>query len=701
MKKNVIGMMVAGAVVLSTIGTTTTVDAAKKVKLSKKSVTLKVKKSVTLKVKNAKKSAKVSWKTSSKKVVKIAKKGKFKAKVTAKKAGSAKITCTVKSGKTKKKLTCKIKVTAAKAPASTEASQTTQAPNAATSPVETSPVSTPSEAPTATPTVEPTPTPTPFVPSVYEGAGFENGVATFDKESDIAVSNTGSAAVESVPGRSGNAIALTERKQSWWGGGSTLVVDLTEGIQKGGTYKFTAYIQLLGSMDEYVTMKVRLDNSGTVDLVEKFDVEAEAGLWTKLEGEVRIPKAVNTIGIEFATPENVEDDFAIDDLSVEMVGPVTDDEKLPSLAETYKDLFPHFGTCVSFGGRRQLREPNSLNFVKSQFNSITLENELKPSSVLANQRISVEEAKNQGYIIPDGYEEKNVPVINFGTIDEALQVLKDNNLQMRGHTMMWHQQTPSWFFGENYGNQKPTTPDLMNKRLEFYIVNVMTHIMEKEKALGCQPGDLVYTWDVSNEYLHSDDDPDQISWKDVYGNLRDKPVYIKTGFEIAYNVLKKYGVENKITLCINDYNTYDEVNEYIALANYINDGEEAKICGGLGMQSHVDVDRPTVKKFLDAVEAFVATGLEVQITELDVTINYAKKSGGFKDADQAAYVAEMMKGLINIQNTRDKNTTKGITGITCWGLYDSVSWRSANNPLFFKYYSVPKQSFFEMINAVK
>ena len=75
--------------------------AAKKVKLNKSKLSLKVGKSFTLKLKNAK-SKKVKWSSSKKKIATVSKNGKVKAK----KKGSCKITAKYK----KKKYVCKVTV---------------------------------------------------------------------------------------------------------------------------------------------------------------------------------------------------------------------------------------------------------------------------------------------------------------------------------------------------------------------------------------------------------------------------------------------------------------------------------------------------------------------------------------------------------------------------------------------------------------
>ena len=121
--------------------------AKKKIKISKKSVTLVVGKKVTIKVKNAPKGKKVTWSSNKKKVATVNKKGV----VTAKKAGKANITAKVAG----KKYICKITVKKKSAKNSTATPKTTVLK--ATSKPATSKPATPTndtKAPTPTPTIK-------------------------------------------------------------------------------------------------------------------------------------------------------------------------------------------------------------------------------------------------------------------------------------------------------------------------------------------------------------------------------------------------------------------------------------------------------------------------------------------------------------------------------------------------------------------
>ena len=375
--------------------------------------------------------------------------------------------------------------------------------------------------------------------------------------------------------------------------------------------------------------------------------------------------------------------------------------KSDSILENYEDVFGYLGTCVNYGSNpstSQLQDEKTLAFVKKHFNSITMENEMKPDAVLGSKvtMITKEEAQKLGYIIPDNYKETSVPKLNFDRIDKILQTAYDNGLGLRGHTLLWHSQTPAWFFGIDYdADEDAVDEDTMDARIDFYVSTVMDHVMQKEKEIAGETGKIVYAWDVVNEYLHRGR-AWSLNWTSVYGDMKGTPSYVKRAFERAYEMLEKYDATDKVTLFYNDYDTYFEVEDLLALVNFINEGEKAKICSGIGMQSHVDVKRPTIEEYGAALEKFMAAGYEVQITELDFTINfdtdgtdkkdpsYDYKNEGETIEEQAAFVKDFMEMVIAKQKNRDKIVSpKGITGLTIWGLYDSISWRGKSQPLLF------------------
>ena len=347
-----------------------------------------------------------------------------------------------------------------------------------------------------------------------------------------------------------------------------------------------------------------------------------------------------------------------------------------TLLNTYGNVMGRSGNCVTLN---QLRDPATLSHIKSHYNSITLENEMKPDAMLGWQPslISQNAARDLGYYIPSSMQETYVPKINFDTIDQVLKICYENGIGVRAHTLIWHSQTPDWFFRVGYStNYGYVSESQMNNRMEYYIKTIMNHVYTSKY------GSVVYTWDVVNEYLHATPS----GWSKIYGNCGNKPAFVKRAFQYAYDCINYFKLTDSVSLMYNDFNTYMEVDNIITMIRYIN--AEKKICNGVGMQSHLGTTFPSVSYYTAALQAFVNAGFEVQITELDVT----NKS----DADQAGYLYDLMKNVLRIKKAGGK-----ITGLTWWGISDHVTWIKGEKPLLFSYLSVPKSSYYTVLQAYK
>ena len=711
--------------------------ARRKIALSKKNVTMTVGQKKTIRIKNAK-GKRIKWSIKKKSIASYKKSGKYAVKLTAKKKGTTTLTCKVKNGKWKS-YRCKVKVKKAalvRTPEATnDAAKITKNPSstavvtASSVPTETpkngqdatqepektptvKPTATPTAKPTATPTVTPTakptatptakptatPTATPageFAEKTYLSTGFEDGTDGFTGRGAAKV------AVDSG-GRSGNCLSVTGRTSTWNGA----ELNVTDSIVKGATYSISVWVKQTTSSDQTIKLSANLTVSGQDSYPAiKEETTLKSGVWTKIEGTYEVPESFSKLTFYVEGPSG-NFDFLVDDLTITQTTAGKEPfnpEGLTSIKDTYSGIFERMGNVVSYNtswnNGYQMQNDDTMKFVKHHFNSYTLENELKPAQILSDWSgtISVSEAKKLGYVIPDGYTESTVGKLNFDSVDKILEIANQYGLQMRGHVMQWHQQTSTRFFKEGYSSSGANvSKEVMDKRLEFYIRSVMKHVMDKEKSLTGKAGSLVYCWDITNEYTHRTNDPAATSWMDVYGNMGLKPTYVKKAYEIAYDELKQYGLQEDVTLFYNDYNEYDVADEIVELINYINEGEEAKICGGIGMQSHITVNYPSLEKYGTAVDKFLATGLQVQVTELDIGIE-----DGQTEEDLANHYSDIMKLLISKQENRDKSVNaRGITGVTVWGLYDTISWRKPTSCLLFgSGLDDPKAAFYSFIDA--
>lgn len=683
--------------------------ARRKIALSKKNVTMTVGQKKTIRIKNAK-GKRIKWSIKKKSIASYKKSGKEAVKLTAKKKGTTTLTCKVKNGKWKS-YRCKVKVKKAalvRTPEATnDAAKITKNPSSTAVVTASSvPTETPkngqdaTQEPEKTPTVKPTATPTAtpageFAEKTYLSTGFEDGTDGFTGRGAAKV------AVDSG-GRSGNCLSVTGRTSTWNGA----ELNVTDSIVKGATYSISVWVKQTTSSDQTIKLSANLTVSGQDSYPAiKEETTLKSGVWTKIEGTYEVPESFSKLTFYVEGPSG-NFDFLVDDLTITQTTAGKEPfnpEGLTSIKDTYSGIFERMGNVVSYNtswnNGYQMQNDDTMKFVKHHFNSYTLENELKPAQILSDWSgtISVSEAKKLGYVIPDGYTESTVGKLNFDSVDKILEIANQYGLQMRGHVMQWHQQTSTRFFKEGYSSSGANvSKEVMDKRLEFYIRSVMKHVMDKEKSLTGKAGSLVYCWDITNEYTHRTNDPAATSWMDVYGDMGLKPTYVKKAYEVAYDELKQYGLQKDITLFYNDYNEYDVADEIVELINYINEGEEAKICGGIGMQSHITVNYPSLEKYGTAVDKFLATGLQVQVTELDIGIE-----DGQTEEDLANHYSDIMKLLISKQENRDKSVNaRGITGVTVWGLYDAISWRKPTSCLLFgESLEDPKPAFYSFLEA--
>ena len=147
---------------------------------------------------------------------------------------------------------------------------------------------------------------------------------------------------------------------------------------------------------------------------------------------------------------------------------------------------------------------------------------MKPDALL-NQKASQEACAEGG----DG-----MPVLNlqYSGMTAILDFAKENNLEVRGHALVYAAQTPDWFFKVGYADDgENVTPAVMRTRMESYIKQVIEFVQTN------YPG-VVTSWDVVNEALDNDGNYVENNWSTTVG-----PSYVRRAFDYA----KKYVAEGK------------------------------------------------------------------------------------------------------------------------------------------------------------
>lgn len=294
------------------------------------------------------------------------------------------------------------------------------------------------------------------------------------------------------------------------------------------------------------------------------------------------------------------------------------------------------------------------------FNSITAENEMKFERLHpAKDRYTFEQA------------------------DRLVGFAREHGMKMRGHTLVWHNQTPSWVFQD--GNGMAAGREHLLSRMKQHIQTVVSRY-----------SDDIYCWDVVNEVIADEgSEPLRKSpWLDIVG-----PDFIDKAFEFAHEA------DPKAQLFYNDYNECSpEKREriYSLVRGLMDRGVPIH---GVGLQGHWKLYGPTLDSIRAAIERYAELGLKLQITELDISV-YEHED---RRTDLKAPTAEM----IAMQEERYESIFRlfreykdVITGVTFWGAADDYTWLDnfpvkgrKNWPFLFDEQQRPKRAFDKVIGT--
>ena len=298
---------------------------------------------------------------------------------------------------------------------------------------------------------------------------------------------------------------------------------------------------------------------------------------------------------------------------------------VPHLKDVYKNDF-YIGCLLSYAhvgfstdpyipGQSSVVDTNGGYLIKYHMNSMSPGNWMKAvyvvdinGSASAYNAASTQEEKDSIDINPK--------IVFNGNIIAQLNWAKRQGFTFRGHTLVWHNQTPGTaFFRTGYSSTGARlSKEIMTQRMENYIKEVIRNIHEG------WPG-LLSAYDVVNEAVN-DDGTDRTSseWYQTFGDNS----YIMKAFEFARFYTVQYG-ETQIKLYYNDYNTFNPQKA---------DGI-VRICGpifhagyldGIGMQEHDAITSPTAAQWIITYNKFDTVCTQMAVTEFDVTTGSANPS---------------------------------------------------------------------------
>jgi endo-1,4-beta-xylanase len=216
---------------------------------------------------------------------------------------------------------------------------------------------------------------------------------------------------------------------------------------------------------------------------------------------------------------------------------------------------------------------DSSNFISSHFSSISSASSLKFDHV-----------------------HPHVDEYDFSRSDSLLAFAQRNNLKFRGHTLVWGNRNPYWLFWDAKGNL--VHRKLLDQRLKDHI---MTVVGRYKKG--------IYTWDVVNEAVYDNNK----EW------LKNNTWYKIMGADYIYNAFRyAHEADSTAQLFYNDYNA-EIPDKRKRIVQLINSMKERKVpIHGIGIQGHWTTDNLNLDDLEDAIDAYSALGLTVQITELNI-----------------------------------------------------------------------------------
>ncbi|KAI0701000.1 endo-beta-1,4-glucanase [Cerioporus squamosus] len=225
-------------------------------------------------------------------------------------------------------------------------------------------------------------------------------------------------------------------------------------------------------------------------------------------------------------------------------------------------------------------------------------------------------------------------VFTFEAGDVIANFVKKTGKKLRGHNCVWHNQLPDWVANGTF------TASELAFVVERHCYELVHHYRGQ-------------VWDVINESLNDD------------GTFRSDVFYDtlnSTYIPIALRAARRADPHAK--LYINDYNIEGTGAKATALKNLVKSLKRQGVpIDGVGIQSHLTVGEvPTTLQ--QNIEEFVALGIEVAITELDIRfLNTTANEEGLV-RQKADY-----ETVIKACNAVDK-----CVGVTLWDFTDKFSW---------------------------
>lgn len=264
----------------------------------------------------------------------------------------------------------------------------------------------------------------------------------------------------------------------------------------------------------------------------------------------------------------------------------------------------------------------------------------------------------------------------FDNADRLVRLAQRHGMEVRGHTLVWHSQVPSWLSADGEKNTLGYTRAELLDIMRTHIETVMAHYRGQ-----------VVEWDVVNECLS-----DQQSSSTTGYTLRPSVWATGIGADFIDSALVyAHRADPDARLYINDYSVeFRGKSKADALYNLAKRLKAAGIpLDGVGLQSHWTIGQLDSTKLANNIRRYADLGLNCIITELDIALKDPTSAADYQQqAREYEQVAHIMTEWDNCPH------------LLVWGVTDDLSWRE-NAPLLFTARVRPKPAYYGVQHALR
>ncbi|MDI9414227.1 MAG: endo-1,4-beta-xylanase [Bacillota bacterium] len=467
------------------------------------------------------------------------------------------------------------------------------------------------------------------------------------------VFGTGVLNITTEQARSGTqSIKMSGRRDAW----NSAAVDLHPILADGGTYNFSIYVRLPENVDRDVyghfTVAETLKDGSTNYTWLCDDVPLSNDGWVLIESDAytfdgqNITKAWLYVEVSDGLTPYYLDDFSITgDKPLQGVSEATEQSfqhELPALKEVFAEYF-HFGVATSphLLAEQSIYSP----YVSYHYNVLVAGNSMKPDALQPIEGL-----------------------FSWSQADRFVDFAERNDMLLRGHTLLWHNQVPNWFFVDSDKRTQPATAEVLIDRLETHIKTVVGKYKGK-----------IYSWDVVNEVLNDAgglrDANDGSKWKGIIGDV-DGDGYESDYIELAFKFARE--ADPDVELIINDYGIESRGAKRTGMYNLVKRMLEKGVpVDGVGLQMHIDIYGPSASEIEESIELFASLKeynpeFTVVVTEMDMSV-YRWQEGKKEITNEHLELQAERYG--EIFDVFRRQAEKGnLNTVVLWGLGDMDSW---------------------------